>query len=550
LSREEEVVPSVNVIQPIEPRLHAQQPASGASSEPFSELLDNEVAARNGPSRPESRSIERTRADNRSERPDVSAPTPRADARQASLARGDGPQQPNSLALGEGLQEPDSLALGDKPQQVGLGGGEPKVESDDKSAAVPASSPATDAVSVEEVFVEQTVPVAAGESEGCDVEGCAELVSVPASDDAAGEADTATPPGVDLPAAKPETEIRTAAATNVKIDTVVGPTAEAATEVPIAPAAPIEPEIAITTEAAADTELSIPVSNSGLKQPSSAPVPAAIVATDETPALNVLPALPGATANAKPAPDQTILPQANALPSAPPSADAAAKPSVAFDIQTAPQQDVTQPVEAKPIKAVAPQIADNPPLPPAPDAPKVQANAPTSAPTPLPEPVRAVTTSFNVANLHAANLNEPDPVPLRAPAIAVEIMSRLREGVRRFEIRLDPPELGRIDVRLEVDRAGQATTKLTVDRPETLDLLQREARGLERALQQAGLKTDQSALEFSLRQQTNDGSLYDQSNRSQRQSDLVAIEESEMIDAVADGYRATASARGGVDIRV
>jgi flagellar hook-length control protein FliK len=79
-------------------------------------------------------------------------------------------------------------------------------------------------------------------------------------------------------------------------------------------------------------------------------------------------------------------------------------------------------------------------------------------------------------------------VPLKGVALAVEIVSRMREGLRRFEIRLDPPELGRIDVRLEVDRHGQATTKLTVDRPETLDLLQREARGLERALQQAGLR--------------------------------------------------------------
>ena len=40
-----------------------------------------------------------------------------------------------------------------------------------------------------------------------------------------------------------------------------------------------------------------------------------------------------------------------------------------------------------------------------------------------------------------------------------------------------------------------------VDRADTLDLLKRDALQLERALQQAGLKTSDNALEFSLRQQ-------------------------------------------------
>ena len=40
-----------------------------------------------------------------------------------------------------------------------------------------------------------------------------------------------------------------------------------------------------------------------------------------------------------------------------------------------------------------------------------------------------------------------------------------------------------------------------VERADTLDLLKRDAAQLERALQQAGLKTSDNALEFSLRQQ-------------------------------------------------
>lgn len=40
---------------------------------------------------------------------------------------------------------------------------------------------------------------------------------------------------------------------------------------------------------------------------------------------------------------------------------------------------------------------------------------------------------------------------------------------------------------------------VTVERPETLELLQRDARGLERALQDAGLRTDSGSLNFNLR---------------------------------------------------
>jgi flagellar hook-length control protein FliK len=85
--------------------------------------------------------------------------------------------------------------------------------------------------------------------------------------------------------------------------------------------------------------------------------------------------------------------------------------------------------------------------------------------------------------------------------LAIEIAAQARNGKNRFEIRLDPPELGRIDVRLDVDKSGEVTSHLRVERAETLDLLRRDAQTLERALQQAGLRTSDSGLQFSLRDQ-------------------------------------------------
>ena len=86
--------------------------------------------------------------------------------------------------------------------------------------------------------------------------------------------------------------------------------------------------------------------------------------------------------------------------------------------------------------------------------------------------------------------------------VAIEIVGKALAGKNHFEIRLDPPELGRIEVRLDVDRDGSVTTHMIADRSDTLNLLQRDASGLERALQDAGLKTSDNGLQFSLRDQS------------------------------------------------
>src|SRR3546814_18539487 len=66
---------------------------------------------------------------------------------------------------------------------------------------------------------------------------------------------------------------------------------------------------------------------------------------------------------------------------------------------------------------------------------------------------------------------------------------------------LHPAELGRIEVKLENASDGTLRAVISAERTETLDLLQRDARGLERALQEAGVKTDSGSLSFTLRGQ-------------------------------------------------
>ena len=146
----------------------------------------------------------------------------------------------------------------------------------------------------------------------------------------------------------------------------------------------------------------------------------------------------------------------------------------------------------------------------------------------------------------AANPLASSPVPLES--LAVEIASRALSGRNRFEIRLDPPELGRIDVRLDIDRSGNVTSRLVVEKAETLDVLRRDAHQLERALQDAGLKTSDNGLQFSLRDQSS----ADRGDRNNSNNPRVLIADPELpaTEAASTAYGLTLRGAGGIDIRV
>ncbi len=83
--------------------------------------------------------------------------------------------------------------------------------------------------------------------------------------------------------------------------------------------------------------------------------------------------------------------------------------------------------------------------------------------------------------------------------VAVQIQRAAQNGLGRLTVDLQPVELGRVEIKMSVDKDKNVTASVVVDRPATLDLLQRDARNLERILQDAGLQTDSGSLSFSLR---------------------------------------------------
>lgn len=90
-------------------------------------------------------------------------------------------------------------------------------------------------------------------------------------------------------------------------------------------------------------------------------------------------------------------------------------------------------------------------------------------------------------------------MPQGAPdQIAVNIQKAVKDGKDHFSIRLNPEDLGRIDIRLEIAQDGRLQANISVEKAQTLELLQRDQRSLESALNSAGVKADSGSLNFSL----------------------------------------------------
>lgn len=132
--------------------------------------------------------------------------------------------------------------------------------------------------------------------------------------------------------------------------------------------------------------------------------------------------------------------------------------------------------------------------------------------------------------------------------VAVSVAKAAQDGVERITIKLQPPELGRIDVKIEVGVDGRIQAVFAAERAATVDILQREVRELERALQGAGLDAG-GGLSFGLKQNGGNGGqgAYAGLERGQGGSGRGAPEE----DARQQQQpRRMATADGRVDIHV
>ncbi|PTW54999.1 flagellar hook-length control protein FliK [Breoghania corrubedonensis] len=161
--------------------------------------------------------------------------------------------------------------------------------------------------------------------------------------------------------------------------------------------------------------------------------------------------------------------------------------------------------------------------------------------------------------VRAAQSGQGTATALPTAMVATEIARNAQRGVTRFEIRLDPPELGRVDVHLKINDDGKVQAHLVVERRDTLDMFMRDQRGMERALENAGLKANSDGgLQFSLKDQGQGqgfaGGDGNQNGNGTPTGPLAggpaaseAADQQQMLDRIAAYSRHGA---GGVDIRI
>ena len=109
-----------------------------------------------------------------------------------------------------------------------------------------------------------------------------------------------------------------------------------------------------------------------------------------------------------------------------------------------------------------------------------------------------------VATTAPASSTETAAATARAMPVAAqighEIVRRFNNESTQFQMRLDPPELGRVDIKLEVSRDHRVSAVISADTPQAVTELARHARELEQTLQSAGLELKDNGLSFDLNQ--------------------------------------------------
>lgn len=85
-----------------------------------------------------------------------------------------------------------------------------------------------------------------------------------------------------------------------------------------------------------------------------------------------------------------------------------------------------------------------------------------------------------------------------ARQMQVAVTKAVEAGEAEFTLRLQPQDLGRLTVKLQFNENGTVRANVLVQNPETLELLQRDMRGLERAVEAGGHKLASDGMTFSL----------------------------------------------------
>ena len=151
---------------------------------------------------------------------------------------------------------------------------------------------------------------------------------------------------------------------------------------------------------------------------------------------------------------------------------------------------------------------------------------------------------------------QPHTPPAPMEQVSVQIQRAVLSGTDKINIKLHPAHLGRVEVRLDIAADGQLSAIIMAEKPETLELLQRDIKGLEKALQQAGLDTNSNSFNFGLKQNSaqkgdpDNGPNNGHDGASSELADMQGDEIDPSILMKQHEYGHNSSTNGGIDIQV
>jgi len=92
-------------------------------------------------------------------------------------------------------------------------------------------------------------------------------------------------------------------------------------------------------------------------------------------------------------------------------------------------------------------------------------------------------------------------LPTVVDQVILHMNRNVKNGESQMSLQLQPSDLGKISVKLDFGSDGKVQGSVVVENPKTLEMLQKDSRSLERALQDAGLRAEPGSLQFSLSEQ-------------------------------------------------
>ena len=177
----------------------------------------------------------------------------------------------------------------------------------------------------------------------------------------------------------------------------------------------------------------------------------------------------------------------------------------------------------------------------------------------------AGTPGMNTQGSFAASLADAQAADGKGPTLATpanqivaQIASLPKQKGTQFTLQLNPGDLGVVDVVMDFHKNGHVQLTIQAQTQDALDFLQRDARSLEKNLQDLGLKTDSGSLNFSLRQDSQsqqqaafgqDGQGGGQSGRTNMRGNAARLSKEEPVSLGQVIYRAPRN-DGGLDIQV